>query len=215
MFGAWVPPASAPFASSAPDAAFSRLAQQIEFIAECDKLKEVFRRTLNTQSRRPENDAEHSWHLCLCAIVLAEHANDPKPDLLRVLKMLIVHDLVEIDAGDTFGYDTAGMATQHARECVAADRIFGLLPTDQGREFRGLWDEFEAQQTPEAKFALACDRFQPVLLNCRAGGGGWKNHGVTLERILARNARIADGSAALWQAVEPMIRQTAADARIV
>lgn len=198
----------------APAGAAARLAQQIEFIAECDKLKEVFRRTLNSQSRRPENDAEHSWHLCLTAIVLAEHANDPKPDLLRVLKMLIVHDLVEIDAGDTFGYDTAGMATQHDRECIAADRIFGLLPADQGREFRALWDEFEAQQTPEAKFALACDRFQPVLLNCRTQGGGWKTHGVTLDRILARNSRIADGSAAVWQAVEPMIRKTAAAGHI-
>src|SRR2546425_12782171 len=116
-----------------------RIAQQIEFIAECDKLKEIFRQTINTQSRRAENDAEHSWHLCLCVIVLAEHANHATLDVLRVLKMLIVHDLVEIDAGDTFGYDTPGQAGQHARECIAADRIFGLLPPDQAREFRALW----------------------------------------------------------------------------
>src|SRR3954468_19540714 len=118
------------------DSPAARLARQIEFIAECDKLKEVFRQTVNTKSRRAENDAEHSWHLCLCVIVLAEHANAPDLDVLRVLKMLIVHDLVEIDAGDTFAYDVAAMADQHARECVAAERIFGMLPEDQAGEFR-------------------------------------------------------------------------------
>ncbi len=184
----------------------SRLIRQIEFIAECDKLKEIFRQTSNTQSRRAENDAEHSWHLCLCVIVLAEHTNAPDLDILRVLKMVILHDLVEIDAGDTFGYDTAGQVDQHARECVAADRIFGLLPADQTRDFRALWDEFEAQQTPEARFALAVDRFQPVLLNCRTDGGGWKRHGVTQDRVLERNSKIADGSTALWAEVEHMIQ---------
>ena len=186
-----------------------RLARQVEFIAECDKLKEIFRQTANTQSRRAENDAEHSWHLCLCVIVLAEHANQRSLDVLRVLKMVILHDLVEIDAGDTFGYDTARQADQHARECIAADRIFGLLPADQARDFRALWDEFEAQQTPEARFALAVDRFQPVLLNCRTEGGGWKRHGVTQDRVVARNSKIAEGSAALWTFVEKMIQETA------
>src|SRR3954466_15869587 len=143
-----------------------RIARQIEFIAECDKLKEIFRQTINTQSRRAENDAEHSWHLCLCVIVLAEHANAAHLDVLRVLKMLIVHDLVEIDAGDTFAYDVAAMANQHEREAVAADRIFGLLPPDQATSFRELWDEFEKKETPEARFATAVDRFQPMLLNC-------------------------------------------------
>ncbi len=189
-----------------PDSPSARLTRQIAFIAECDKLKEIFRQTLNTQSRRRENDAEHSWHLCLCVIVLAEHANVPNLDVLRVLKLVIVHDLVEIDAGDTFGYDTAGQVDQHARECVAADRIFGLLPEDQAREFRALWDEFEAQQTPAAKFALAVDRFQPVLLNCRTDGGGWKRHGVTQDRVLARNSRIADGSTVVWHEVEKLIQ---------
>lgn len=188
------------------DSSLARLRRQIAFIAECDKLKEIFRQTCNTQSRRAENDAEHSWHLCLCVIVLAEHANAPQVDILRVLKMVIVHDLVEIDAGDTFGYDTAGQVDQHARECIAADRIFGLLPEDQARDFRALWDEFEAQQTAEAKFALAVDRFQPVLLNCRTDGGGWKRHGVTQDRVLARNSKIADGSAAVWQEVEQMVQ---------
>ncbi len=126
----------------------ARLARQIAFILEVDKLKEIFRQTINTQSRRAENDAEHSWHLCLCVIVLAEHANSPSLDVLRVLQMVIVHDLVEIDAGDTFAYDTAAMAGQHEREARAADRIFGLLPPDQSLRFRALWDEFEAKQRP-------------------------------------------------------------------
>src|SRR5580704_5229724 len=128
-----------------------RLKQQVGFILEVDKLKEVFRQTLCTQSRRAENDAEHSWHLCLAVIVLAEHSNDPNLDVLRVLKMLIIHDLVEIDAGDTFAYDTARMADQHEREARAADRIFGLLPPDQARDFRALWDEFEERSTPESR----------------------------------------------------------------
>ena len=182
-----------------------RLARQIEFIAECDKLKEVFRQTLNTNSRRAENDAEHSWHLCLCVIVLAEHANVRSLDVLRVLKMLIVHDLVEIDAGDTFAYDVAAMANQHEREAVAADRIFGLLPTDQAGEFRALWDEFEAKQTPESKFATAVDRFQPMLLNCRSEGAAWNRHGVTHDRVLARNAHVAAGSQTIWEYAVKMI----------
>jgi putative hydrolase of HD superfamily len=185
----------------------ARLVQQIEFIAEVDKLKEIFRQTINTQSRRPENDAEHSWHLCLCVIVLAEHANTPGLDVLRVLKMVIIHDLVEIDAGDTFAYDTARMAQQHEREAIAADRIFGLLPPEQAQEFRALWDEFEAKQTPEAKFATAVDRFQPMLLNCRTQGAAWARHGITHDRVVARNKHIAEGSTALWAYAEGMIQQ--------
>jgi putative hydrolase of HD superfamily len=189
----------------------ARLARQIEFIVEVDKLKEIFRQTVNTQSRRAENDAEHSWHLCLCVLVLAEHANAPQLDVLRVLKMLIIHDLVEIDAGDTFAYDTARMTDQHAREMLAADRIFGLLPPDQTAEFRALWNEFEAQLTPEAKFAAAIDRFQPMLLNCRTEGAAWRKHGVTQPRVLARNAHIAAGCEPLWEYAVAMI-QTAVDA---
>jgi putative hydrolase of HD superfamily len=183
-----------------------RLARQIEFIAECDRLKEVFRQTINTHSRRAENDAEHSWHLCLCVIVLAEHANFPGLDVLRVLKMVILHDLVEIDAGDTFAYDTAAMASQHEREAKAADRIFGMLPEDQGREFRALWDEFEARTTPEARFAAAVDRFQPMLLNCRTEGAAWNRHGVTHDRVVARNRHIAEGCAELWRYAEKMLQ---------
>ena len=201
------PPSSAP---PSPDSPAARLVRQIEFIVECDRLKEIFRQTINTQSRRAENDAEHSWHLCLCVIVLAEHANLPTLDLLRVLKMLIVHDLVEIDAGDTFAYDTAGMATQHAREVVAADRIFGLLPADQGRDLRALWDEFEARRTPESKFAAAVDRFQPMLLNCRSQGAAWQRHSVTHDRVIARNRHIADGCEELWRYAERMLEEVVA-----
>lgn len=179
--------------------------QQIEFIVECDRLKEIFRQTLVTQSRRSENDAEHSWHLCLCVIVLAEHANAKQLDVLRVLKMVILHDLVEIDAGDTFAYDTAAMANQHEREAVAADRIFGLLPRDQALEFRAVWDEFEARQTPESKFAAAVDRFQPMLLNCRTQGGAWQKHGITHDRVVARNQHIAEGASELWRYASTML----------
>ncbi len=191
--------------------AVARLVQQVQFIAEVDKLKDIFRQTLTSQSRRNENDAEHSWHLCLCAVVLAEHANTPDLNLLRVLQMLILHDLVEIDAGDTFAYDVARMADQHEREARAAERIFGLLPPDQAAEFRALWDEIEEKVTPEAKFATALDRFQPMLLNCRTDGAAWQRHGVTHDRVLARNRHIADGSAALWDYAEKMV-QAAVDA---
>ncbi len=190
--------------------AVDRLARQIRFIVEVDKLKEIFRQTLTINSRRRENDAEHSWHLCLLVITLAEHANQPDLDVLRVLKLVIIHDLVEIDAGDTFAYDTAGMATQHAREAVAADRIFGLLPDDQARDFRALWDEFEARQTPESRFAAAVDRFQPMLLNCRTEGAAWRRHGITRDRVLARNAYLAEGSTALWAYAEAMINEAVA-----
>src|SRR5450432_3026808 len=189
-----------------------RLESQVGFILEVDKLKEVFRQTLCTQSRRAENDAEHSWHLCLAVIVLAEHANEEKLDVLKVLKMVILHDLVEIDAGDTFAYDTAAMVGQHDREAKAADRIFGLLPSDQAGDFRALWDEFEERTTPEAKFAAAIDRFQPVLLNVSTEGSAWKRHGVTADRVRARNSHIAEGSVPLWDKASAMI-QRAVDAK--
>ena len=188
-----------------------RLARQIRFIEEVDGLKEILRQTVCIRSRRRENDAEHSWHLCLLAIVLAEHADAPKLDLLRVIKMLVVHDLVEIDAGDTFAYDAAGMKDQHAREVVAAERIFGLLPAEQAVEFRGYWDEFEEKRTPEARFAHALDRFQPMLLNCNTEGASWKSHGITQDRVLERNSGILGGSRALWEYAVKMV-QKAVDA---
>jgi putative hydrolase of HD superfamily len=188
----------------------TRITQQIRFIIEADKLKEIFRQTICTQSRRAENDAEHSWHLALLVVILAEHSNEPGIDLLRVLKMVIIHDLVEIDAGDTFAYDTAGMATQHERESIAADRIFGLLPAPQNAEYRALWDEFEARQTPESKFATAVDRFHPMLLNCLTEGAAWKKHGITSDRVIARNKHIAEGSATLWAYADRMIAEAIA-----
>ena len=174
-------------------------------MVEVDKLKEVFRQTKLINSGRQENDAEHSWHLCLTVILLAEHANSPDLNVLHVLKMVILHDLVEIDAGDTFAYDEAGMVDQHERESVAADRIFGILPADQAAQFRGIWDEFEAQETPEAKFALACDRFQPMLLNVMTNGASWKEHGITHDRVVARNQRIENGSTTMWGRMSTML----------
>jgi len=203
----------------------TRLEQQMRFIIEADKLKEITRQTLTSQSRRAENSAEHSWHLALMVMTLAEHANrsgktgslrattncdesSPPLDVLRVLKMALIHDLVEIDAGDTFAYDDVNRADQHAREARAADRIFGLLPADQAREYRALWDEFEAQQTPEARFATACDRLNPILLNTLSGGAAWTKHGITQDRVLAHNAHIAAGSPALWDYAKSIIEET-------
>ncbi|MFH1496855.1 MAG: HD domain-containing protein [Verrucomicrobiota bacterium] len=190
-----------------------RIARQFAFIIEADRLKEVFRQTLLTQSRRPENDAEHSWHLCLMLLVLAEHSNVPV-DPLRVLKMLTIHDLVEIDAGDTYAYDTVGMADQHERECVAADRIFGLLPPDQAAEFRAVWDEFEARETPEAKFAAAIDRIHPMLLNILTQGEKWRQHGVTLPKVIARNQHASEGAAAVWAHAVKLLDQAVADGHL-
>jgi putative hydrolase of HD superfamily len=174
-----------------------RLARQFAFLVECDRLKDIVRQTLNVHSGRQENDAEHSWALCLFVMTLAEHSNAPI-DVLRVMEMLLIHDLVEIDAGDTFAYDTERLADQHEREALAADRIFGLLPDDQAAEFRTLWDEFEARLTPDSKFAHAIDRCQAMLLNCLSKGVTWSRHHVTFDQIRARNAPIGDGASALW-----------------
>ena len=174
-----------------------RLARQIAFLIECDRLKDIVRQTLNAHSGRPENDAEHSWALCLFVMTLSEHSNTPI-DVLRVMKMLLIHDIVEIDAGDTFAYDTARLVDQHEREAAAATRLFGLLPDDQSAEFRALWDEFEDRQTADARFAHAIDRCQAMLLNCLSKGVTWSRHNVRLDQIRARNAPIGDGSAALW-----------------
>jgi putative hydrolases of HD superfamily len=177
-----------------------RLERQLSFLVEIDRLKEILRRNLTTQSRRQENSAEHSWHLALCALMLAEHADDGgRPlDVVRAMKMVLIHDIVEIDAGDCFIYDAAATAGQEEREQAAATRIFGLLPEDQALELRALWDEFEAAATPEAKFAKAMDRLQPVLLNLNSGGGSWRRHGVKLDQVRRINGRIADSSPALW-----------------
>ncbi|MFD2652198.1 HD domain-containing protein [Brucella rhizosphaerae] len=184
----------------------SRLRQQFQFILEVEKLKQIIRRTPLLDGSRRENDAEHTWELTLMAMVLHEHANE-KVDLLRALKMLIIHDIVEIDAGDTFIYDEVGAIDQEEREIQAADRIFGILPKDQSLEFRALWDEFEARTTPEAQFARAMDRLQPLLHNFFTSGGTWHTPGVTASDVLDRKLPISHASDVLWEAVQRIITE--------
>jgi putative hydrolase of HD superfamily len=186
----------------------SRLQQQLAFILEIDRLKEVLRRSYITSGERRENSAEHSWHLCVMALILAEHSREPM-DALRLTKMLIVHDIVEIDAGDTFCYDDVGALTKTQREEEAARRIFGLLPPDQEAEVLGLWQEFEARETPEARFAAAIDRLMPLLHNFHTKGRSWQENGVTRAQVEARNAHIAEGSLELWHFVQEMIEEAA------
>ncbi|GAA3406870.1 HD domain-containing protein [Paenibacillus hodogayensis] len=185
----------------------SRLERQIAFILEIDKLKHIFRQSRLIGSERFENDAEHTWHLTIMAVLLAEHAESAQLDMLTVLKMLLIHDLVEIDAGDTFAYDDKGLEDKYEREQAAAIRLFGMLPDDQGDEFHRLWEQFEERQTDEAKFAAAIDRLQPVLFNYENKGQSWREHGITSDRVLARNAQIAEGSTELWRYVERLIEQ--------
>ncbi|NDL67978.1 HD domain-containing protein [Anaerotalea alkaliphila] len=181
-----------------------RLRKQMEFIVEVDKVKGIFRQSYLTDGSRHENDAEHSWHLALMALLLAEYANG-KVDVLEVLRMLLVHDLVEIDAGDTYIYDDQANEDKHLREKAAADRIFGLLPEDQEKEFRTLWETFEAKETPEAKFAAALDRIQPMLLNYITDGVAWKEHGVSKSQVLGKNLHTREGSEGLWALMEDLL----------
>jgi putative hydrolase of HD superfamily len=176
----------------------------MQFVLEIDKLKQVLRQTLLANGSRRENSAEHSWHIALMAIVLAEYAPAPV-DLLHVIKLLLLHDLVEIDAGDTFCYDEHGNQSKADRETRAADRLFRLLPPDQAIEFRALWDEFEAQETPAAQFAAALDRLQPILNNQQTGGHTWQLHNVTSDRVLQRMAPIQAGAPELWSVVQQVI----------
>ena len=182
-----------------------RLAQQIAFLLEIDKLKTVLRRTYLLDDPRHENSAEHSWHLAVMAMLLAEHANAPV-NLLHVLKMLLIHDVVEIDSGDTYIYDVAGNESKAAREQEAAKRIFGLLPSDQQEEMHRLWEEFEARATPEARFAAALDRLMPMLHNYHTQGRSWQEHGVTDAQVIAHNGHMTEGAAALWEYAEAMIK---------
>jgi 5'-deoxynucleotidase YfbR-like HD superfamily hydrolase len=181
-----------------------RLEQQLAFSRELDKLKGILRQSLLMDASRRENSAEHSWHLGTLAVLLVEHAAEPV-DLLRVLKMLLVHDVVEIDAGDTFAYDSVNQATQEARERRAADRLFGLLPEEQGRELRALWEEFEHRQTPESKYANALDRLQPLMQNFYSGGKSWKTHNVRREQVLARMEPVRIGMPQVWPTVMKII----------
>ena len=181
-----------------------RFERQIQFILEVDKLKTILRRTYLLNADRVENTAEHSWHLAIGAILLAEHANEPV-DITRVLKMVLVHDIVEIDAGDTYFYDEAAEVDKSTREQRAADRLFGILPADQDEELRALWEEFELGETPEARFALALDRFMPQLHNYYTEGRSWNEHGITADRVLERNASIANGSGKLWDCARSLL----------
>jgi putative hydrolase of HD superfamily len=181
-----------------------RLARQVAFLVEADKLKSILRRTPLVNASRLENSAEHSWHLVLVAMIMREYATGPV-DLMHVIELVTVHDLVEIDAGDTFAYDTAGLATKIERELAAADRIFGLLPEDQREYVRDLWEEFEAQDTPESRFANALDRLQPFLLNAHADGGSWRTHNLTRSQILTRMLPIQSAMPILWPLVVQVI----------
>lgn len=175
-----------------------RLEKQIRFIVEADKVKNIFRQTYLADGERKENDAEHSWHLAMMAVLLQEHMKE-KANLAKVMTMVLIHDLVEIDAGDTYAYDEKGARTKREREVKAADRIFGLLPEDQGTYFRELWEEFETYETPEAKFAHLLDNFQPLLLNDASGGKSWKEHGVHRAQPMKRNERIPETSETVWE----------------
>ncbi|MCB9150989.1 MAG: HD domain-containing protein [Caldilineaceae bacterium] len=181
-----------------------RLQQQIAFILELDKLKAVLRRTKPTGLERQENTAEHSWHIATLALVMAEYANEPV-DMSHVVKMLLVHDIVEIDADDTMIYDVAANADKWERESRAAERLFGLLPAAQGAEFKALWLEYEAQSTPEARFAKVADRLMPILHNYHRQGEGWLIHKVRAHQVRQVNSVIDHGSNELWAFVQSLI----------
>ncbi len=192
-----------------------RLEKQFDFFREIDKEKFIGRQTYLTDGERKENDAEHAWHMAIMTVLLSEYANE-KIDVLKTVMMLLIHDLVEIDAGDTYAYDEEGKKTQREREEKAAKRIFGLLPEEQGEKLMALWEEFEAYETPEANFAHTMDNIQPVMLNDATDGKAWLEHGVHLSQILGRNKKTAEGSEELWQyAYEKMIAPNAVKGRII
>ncbi|HHF0481574.1 HD domain-containing protein [Vibrio antiquarius] len=184
-----------------------RLEKQLALVIELDKLKSILRRTrVKSAEGRLENSGEHSWHVALMAILMEEHANAPV-DICRVMKMLLIHDVVEIDAGDTFVYDTAASPEQAEKEIRAAERLFGMLPSDQEQELLALWHEFEAAQTDDAKYAKALDRLIPMLLNYHNNGQSWKEHGVSCEQALTINKRIEFGSVTLWDKAKELIEE--------
>ncbi|MEH0698379.1 HD domain-containing protein [Vibrio owensii] len=184
-----------------------RLEKQLALLIELDQLKSVLRRTrVKSADRRLENSGEHSWHVALMAVLMQEHANAPV-DIARVMKMLLIHDVVEIDAGDTFVYDVAASKEQEEKELKAAERLFGMLPSDQGEELFSLWKEFEAAQSDDAKYAKALDRLIPMLLNYHNDGQSWKEHGVTREQALTVNKRIEFGSVTLWDKAKELIEE--------
>ena len=182
-----------------------RLKKQLEFVLEIDKEKNIFRQTHLSGQGRNENDAEHAWHMAIMAYLLREYANEPV-DIGRVMLMCLIHDIVEIDAGDTYAYDAEGLKTQKAREDAAKERIFYLLPEDQKQELLQIFDEFEAFQTPEAKFARAMDNLQPLLLNNSNDGGDWKEHEVTAENVYGRQRKTKLGSEKLFEVTDRILK---------
>jgi putative hydrolase of HD superfamily len=184
------------------------LKQQVSFIHEIDKVKAVLRKTRLFDGSRHENDAEHAWHICVMAMVLAGHANKKNVDISRVIRMLLIHDIVEIDTDDVLVYDTKKRKENRAKEQKAARRIFGLLPKKQGDAFLRLYREFEARKTAEAKFAAALDRLEPIMQNYYTSGYAWKKHNITRDRLLSVNRHIAEGSETLWQLARGMIEET-------
>lgn len=175
-----------------------RLKKQLDFILQTDAEKEIERRTLISSGKRFENDSEHAWHMALMAILLSEYAND-EIDVLKTVSMILIHDIVEIDAGDTYCYDYELGKSQREREVKAADRIYALLPDDQAKKLRALWDEFEANETPEANFAHAMDCLQPTMLNDASNGVMWKKNSIKLSQVLKRNEYTEKGSRELWK----------------
>ena len=183
-----------------------RLTQQLDFALEIDKEKNIFRQTHLSGHGRNENDAEHAWHMAIMAYLLQEYANEPV-DIGRVMLMCLIHDIVEIDAGDTYAYDTEGLKTQKAREDAAKERIFSLLPEDQKQKLTQLFDEFEEFQTPESKFAHAMDNLQPLLLNNSNGGGDWREHGVSAKQVYGRQQKTRQGSEKLYQVTDQILKE--------
>ncbi len=183
-----------------------RLRRQMEFALEIDKEKNVFRQTHLSGKGRNENDAEHAWHMAIMAYLLKEYSNK-NVDISRVMIMCLIHDIVEIDAGDTYAYDKEGLATQKEREDAAKERIFSILPIDQKKELTALFDEFEENETPESKFAHAMDNLQPLILNNSNGGGDWREHGVTREQVYGRQSKTREGSEKLYEFTDKIIRE--------
>lgn len=183
-----------------------RMQRQLDFILTVDKEKEIFRQTYLADGSRRENDAEHAWHIALMAVLLREYASS-EVDVLKVMTMLLIHDVVEVEAGDTYAYDYEAQKTVKEREQKAADHLFGLLPADQEKQFRALWDEFEAYETPEARYAHVLDNFQPFLLNAFSGGKSWLEHGASDANIRRRNPKTAETAPAIWAVMEDLIRE--------
>lgn len=192
----------------------NRFSRQLDFILEIDKEKNVLRQTHLSNGGRRENDAEHAWHIAVMTYLLAEYSNR-KIDVAKTMLMTLIHDIVEIDAGDTYAYDTEAKKTEKARESSAADRLFGLLPEDQGKTLRSVWEEFNAYETPEAKFAHVMDNFQPMLLNNSNHGGDWKEHGIRRSQPEKRNEKTPEGSREIWEYMKKILDKNVKEGSLI